>query len=211
MHFAEAIARTGSINLILAAFGLTAQTFLFLKLPRYLTFFNVFLVSVMLSNLLYLAGIFYFWEGWRAPIHAGIYVMATREAAGYLVWGDPHQGEIFRLRKFSSGVGLLWAGVYVLMAKTADVDSATAFFCTGYMIVHLIDIEESQWLLKTSFGNHASMILLWFLSNCLATIFYDGWFTPNAWKLGVHAFLSAIWPIVVARLPQEGYRPDPSV
>lgn len=208
MHLAEAFSRTGTLNLILAAFGFVAQTFLFFKPPRYMTLFRLFILSVILSNLLYMSGVFYFWESWRAPFHAAIYVLATREAAGYLGWGQPKSREIFRLRNFAEGVGLLWAGVYAVMSKTADVDSATAFFCTGFLIVHLIDIEESTWLLTTAFGNHASLLFLWFLSSCLATIFYDGWFTPNAWKLGIHAAISAVWPIVAVRLPQVGRHPD---
>lgn len=202
MHLREAIAATGSLNILLAAFGMAVQIFLLFKTPWYLMAFRVFLAAAVLSNGLYILGVFHFWEGQMAPWHSAIYIAAAMEASWWLVMGEHRLKERKRYREFGIGVGMFLAGAYLLVWRTtADADSTTSIFCTGFLLMNLLDVEETIWLLKTAFGNHATLMLAWFGVNMLATLFPHGWFTPNAWKLGVHTLACVIWLIVVGFLP----------
>jgi hypothetical protein len=137
-----------------------------------------------------------------APWHSVIYLSASFEASWWLVLGEVRITEKKRFREWGVAAGMIVSGSYLLAwHRTADADSTTAIFCSAFLFTNLVDVEESKWLLKTAFGNHATLMFAWFSMNMGAALFPRGWYVPNACKLAGHAVGSVLWLIVAGRLP----------
>ncbi len=203
MHVPAAFHASGSLNYLIACFCLVAQSALLMRAPSYLVGFRIFLVSTVLSNALYLIGVFDFWTGWLAPWHSAIYIAACLEAQYYMIEFDPSDAERSRVSRFCVAVGMLVAGVYWLRAVNPTIESATSAFCMAMLMAIALDIEESRWLRVTSFPNHAMLLLLWFALNVGANISGWDWFGANLMKLLGHAIGTATWFIVMGGLPAQ--------
>ena len=170
--------------------------------------FRVFVASASLSNLLYFSGIFHFWEGWMAPIHTLIYAAVCLEANHWIVLGEFELREKKRLRNFALGVGMILGGVYYFRSENPSTESVTSIFLCACLFALLADVEESRWLLRTAFGNHATLLFVWFFFNASTNLLPAAWVTASAWKLIGHAGCSILWLIVVGYLPHSTHRGD---
>lgn len=218
MHFAEALRRDGSLNLLLALFCAAAFFRLCYSIKRSFQVapaFTAWMLVSAFSNLLYLHGNLHFWDS-RQLILTSFEVAASLECLRRFLW--PSRTALERYYAFCSYCcyGFIPVLVFTMTRPVYEnYPTSTYILQTGgwmfcYLALLSASMDVKRWGSITAWRNHAFLLMLWFGGNFFSNMWvaYDGrqvWFTANAFKLLLHAICIVWWPTVLVRIPVVAY------